>query len=126
MNKLVDSDLLLISVFAWSFQNACKAYKLTAFCLYYLQDVEVMLTGYSTPDALRILHNELSDQLRRHQFKQRSRLSIVDRLQHSFLHHSLAYSAFHWTSAALILISALLLLIAYGLQNHRYDSFSHS
>lgn len=88
----------------------------------YLQEFSDMLHGNSMKDALRILHYELDSTIQRYEADKRHE-SWRASWQRLFLHHSNRNTAFHWPSALLILICALVLFISCALHPNRWVSW---
>ena len=79
--------------------------------------VEAMSVGHSTRDALRILHDELTEVVRAHE----AQVRITTRRNWSwlnFLHHYNKESPIHWTSVVVLIFMSALLITAYSSQNH--------
>ena len=79
--------------------------------------LEAMSVGHSTRDALRILHDELTEVVRAHE----AQVRITTRRNWSwlnFLHHYNKESPIHWTSVVVLILMSALLITAYSCQNH--------
>ena len=83
-----------------------------------MDGVSDLPAGHSTPDSLRILHDELKEVIKAYEISWNHR-SMKQKIRGSFLHHENHMSVFHWTSASLLIFLALLCCITYYLQEDR-------
>uniref|UniRef100_A0A4W3GK90 Transmembrane protein 94 n=1 Tax=Callorhinchus milii TaxID=7868 RepID=A0A4W3GK90_CALMI len=77
---------------------------------------EITNLGLSTKQALMVLRDQLTAILEEHQKQRKKNMPWKDKWFKGFLYHNSRFSSFHWPGAALMLLSAVLLLCCYGSQ----------
>ena len=91
--------------------------------LFQRSEDEASPQGHSMSDALRILHDEILNEVKNtNQTLNRNfrEASFREKFRKHFLHHDNAHSAFHWTTCVAVLVSSVMLVVASAFQIHRY------
>ncbi|XP_051790237.1 transmembrane protein 94-like [Erpetoichthys calabaricus] len=81
-----------------------------------IEDMEAVMDGLSTHQALSDLRDSLHEALSNFNLQRQARQSWKGLWRQSFLHHSSRWSSLHWPGALLMLLAAVMLLCCHGNQ----------